>query len=438
MRIRSKTNSSSFPVVPAFTQEWVGHQTYTVPSNGTVVSEYDVETMSDDINKGRHFKEVVHERKVLTKSAISADTLVSGSETFISSGSNCFWHIWGLGANDFASHAHISKSWPISENTLLRQTMDDFFNVNNVDNVLNTVESPELVTSMTSMSRQIKLMPIVTGRALRRNALGRFEILPKLLSQSVRRDIARAGGFISGGFLYYTFGIAPILADMRKIAKQLKTYKSKLRAVTANAGQPVSVHRQVFGSFGTFGSDGAQTPGGGFAFSPNTGGTWNASTNVLVTPVMTCTVRGVRDIKYLSEGFQTLDYLISRFGGVGPASFAWERIPFSFVLDWFVDLSGVLNALDNALTGNRKNIQEAGISQKWKCLVPVVKIQPSSTLTDSNDGSQIALCELSHYSRHTVDPVISIGLTDRFGKKQGFILGALISQMAANLVLRKR
>jgi hypothetical protein len=102
-----------------------------------------------------------------------------------------------------------------------------------------------------------------------------------------------------------------------------------------------------------------------------------------------------------------------------------------------VDLSAVLNGLDNALTGNRKKIDTAGISKKWACQVAVNKIQRSAGETDSHDGTTIAHCDLYHYSRHSVQPTISVGLNNRFGKKQGFIVGALLGQMAANLVLKK-
>ena len=134
------------------------------------------------------------------------------------------------------------------------------------------------------------------------------------------------------------------------------------------------------------------------------------------------------------QSFRTLDYLISRFGVSGPASFLWERIPFSFVVDWFVDLSGVLNSLDNTLTGSTKKITDAGISQSWKALIPVVKTRVSPTFTDSNDGSQVALCELSSFIRKPIVPSVSVGLSGRFGKSQLSISAALIGQMAANLL----
>jgi hypothetical protein len=148
---------------------------------------------------------------------------------------------------------------------------------------------------------------------------------------------------------------------------------------------------------------------------------------------LTCTVRGVRENKYFGDFFQKLDFLASRFGSVGPASFLWERIPFSFVVDWFVDLSGVLNYLDNALTGNTKKVKEACISTKWDVIAEIYKLRYNTSLTSSVDGAQIAQCRLGFYHRKLVDPHVSVGLNVRFGKSQASITAALVAQMAANL-----
>jgi hypothetical protein len=210
-----------------------------------------------------------------------------------------------------------------------------------------------------------------------------------------------------------------------------------MKAVVANAGQEISVHRGSDGVFMPFGYEGQNLPSG-YGSSPNTSKAWTAIIrNGESLPRLTCTVRGVRETKYLSDFFQKLDYLASRFAGVGPASFLWERIPFSFVVDWFVDLSGALNYLDNALTGNTKQVKEACISTKWVADVPVSKLRYSSGSISSIDGSQIAQCSLSYYHRKLVDPHVSVGLNVRFGKSQAGITAALVAQMAANLKLKR-
>jgi hypothetical protein len=430
MRNRSRIVDYVATTVQPFQENWVGHGTYTVSAGTGLILVDERETMIDDISKGRHSKEVKHQRKRLTRSTMSDGTLTQGSNVFVQTGAQCFWHVWGLGAADFVNHDHIPTKYPKSDDQLIRQTLDDFYNTNEVDSLLNVVESPELVTGLTGLARKVDLPRIATS-AIRRLRSGRWDVNPRKVSTSLFTQVKKAGGFLSGGYLYYAFGIAPLVADMRKVARNLQKYRKQLAAVVEKAGQTTSVYNHVDGVFMPFGY-GAPLPDGYGAVS-NAGKYWTASIQSMGTPRKTCVVTGIRDHKYSSTGFQTMDYLMSRFAGVGPASFLWERIPFSFVVDWFVDLSDVFNRLDNALTGNRKKVKSVTVSEKWKCLCPVVKIPRVIGESDTRDGQQMALCELSHYYRQSVDPNLSIGVSQRFGKKQAGILAALVTNIGANL-----
>jgi hypothetical protein len=431
MRNRNRVIDYQATAVAPFNENWIGHGTYTVSAGSGVVLRNAWETMTDDISKGRHFKEVIHKKKDLTRSAVGGGTLVQPPNTFVQDGQYTFWHVWGLGAHDFVNHDHIPVSYPMSDDELIRRTLDDFYNSNEVDSLLNVVESPELVTGLTDLAKKVNL-PSIAPNAIKRVGPGRWDVNPKRVSPSLRSQIRKAGGFLSGGYLYYVFGIAPIIADFKKVSKNLRKYRKQLAAVLEKAGTAISVHNHVDGTFLPFGANGTNLPDG-YSASPYQGKYWSADILVQHTPRKTCTVNGIRDHKYLTEDFQILDYLASRFGGVGPASFLWERIPFSFVVDWFVDLSGVFNQLDNALTGNRKRVKYVSVSTKWGALCPVYKIPRTVGETDSRDGQQIAVCELTQYHRQSVDPNLSVGASRRFGKKQAGILAALVTNIGANL-----
>jgi hypothetical protein len=425
MRTRTQVTEDISSNVAPFSQTWVGHNTYTVPGGTLVRASYASETMSDDSSKSRRFKAVTHEKYACSRSSISSSSLVSGSDTFNSTGSNCFWHIWGLGSVPFVEHKHISKLFTTGESQLVRETMDLFYNANEVDNLLNVVESPELITSLKSLYERV-ISVKTYGKLSSRNG-----------KKALRDAFVQNSSILSGGYLYYKFGVAPLISDMRKIATNLEKYQKAFRKYKKHAGTPISVHRTITGSFGPIVADGNGNLPSGFGLVADAGKSWTASVNSLIQPKLTCTIRGIREFKYSTESFRALDYLISRFGVTGPASFLWERIPFSFVVDWFVDLSGVLNAADNALTGNAKKITDAGISQSWMCGLPIVKLRQSPTLTDSNDGSQIAYVVLRSFIRKPTIPTVSVGLSGRFGKNQLGITAALVSQMAANLVSRR-
>jgi len=60
----------------------------------------------------------------------------------------------------------------------------------------------------------------------------------------------------------------------------------------------------------------------------------------IVTSDVRCSVRIAADVRVTNANA----FLASRLGLVNPASFVWEAIPYSFVLDWFSNVGQVLNS----------------------------------------------------------------------------------------------
>jgi hypothetical protein len=317
---------------------------------------------------------------------------------------------------------NITYVWPKTEAALVRETLKAFADNNEVDTLLNAVESPELVTSIRPLYNKLNGVQVLDKQLDRRDIRKLFQNSKRLI------------GVLSGGFLYYSFGIAPLLSDMRKIARATEKFKSQMERAISKAGTVTSVHRQMQGEFGPIGL--VPYAPIGYGVGP-LDGYWHTNINSLVKPLMTCTVRGIRTKKFGTPIFNRLSYLIDRFGGTGPASFAYERISFSFVLDWFVDMSGILNRLDNLLTGGAQNVRDVCVSTKYRALCPIIHHNPNASVISIYDGQQTALVELSGYHRKSVQSTSLGGLSGRFGKKQGLLTAALISQMAANLK-RKR
>jgi hypothetical protein len=126
--------------------------------------------------------------------------------------------------------------------------------------------------------------------------------------------------------------------------------------------------------------------------------------------------------------------MCDKFGTSGPASLAWELVPFSFVLDWFVDLRGVFNLLDNALTGNRKKVVDVSFSQKFDLTLREI-FHPASPYASGQDGTTTATHRVRYYHRE-IPTVSLIGLSGRFGKKQALLTLSLLHQLVPNLLKR--
>lgn len=405
---------------------------------GPTVVFHDQDTMIDDPSKGRHFKAVSHEHSIFSRRELNTDSFSVGAAPndvwrYVTTCPMAHWETWGNYGSLSRDNIHVV--WNETEEELIRKAVDRFYTTTEVEGLLNVVEAPELVTGLRSLYNNF-LVDVVPYKG--KIVKGRIRRGTKVLSSNDK--FSRGTKVLSGGFLYYSFGVAPLISDMRKISKALEKYKIQLARYLKQAGAVYTVHEKGFGTVHPDlkpGLNGAYPHQYGSGPSDNDGKVWHTAVTAQVTPVRTVTIRGIRDIRFQSSVFQTIDYLIKRFGAQGPASFLWERIPFSFVVDWFVDLSGVLHAVDNALTGSSKRITDACISEKWKVLAPVIHHSEKTSHSSLYHMQQVAIYELSSYTRKPFIPTTSVGLSGRFGKKQGLLAGALLSQMAANLKAKR-
>jgi hypothetical protein len=224
--------------------------------------------------------------------------------------------------------------------------------------------------------------------------------------------------------------LAPLISDMQKIRRAMPYIRANLKRLARNASAPKTVTSKCVGtiSLNTSGLTGWSP-----SDNPNDATWWHTRVLPLALPTRIVGVRGVRAMKYQLDVFNQADYLMSRFLATGPASLVWEKIKFSFVVDWFVDLTGLIDLLDNTLVGKSKRIDRCWKSEKYHVYVPAYKHKHGQFTFYDLDGQQVTLSELKYYHREPMAPDPSIGSSGRFGKKQGQLSLALIYQMIANL-----
>lgn len=158
---------------------------------------------------------------------------------------------------------------------------------------------------------------------------------------------------------------------------------------------------------------------------------WDSNLNVFTPPTRIVTLKGIRKHRYSTSAFAVADDLMRRFGVTGPASFVWERIPFSFVVDWFVDLRGVLNSIDNLVTGSSKYVQDACISEKysWGMGCKVNNLYTTSQCIVPANGQIVCGTSFQYYTRKPIVATSKVVGSGRFGKKQFALMGALLHQL---------
>jgi hypothetical protein len=232
------------------------------------------------------------------------------------------------------------------------------------------------------------------------------------------RKFIRTG---SSGFLAWKFGVSPILNDLSNIAKFAPDIRRQFERHKRSKPTRTS---KVYPLNPTFGLNGYSETRNGFT--------------VLLDHYQgiaqgTCEVRYVIVHKpnvpqYQSDAFASLDFVLKRFTTT-PAQLAWERIPFSFMLDWFVDVRGALRKVDESL-----GIKPFDIISSTKSITYSLATDAFKRLRNSKTGGQISDSKTGSVSyKHYERSVLPTGRfwpswKSRFGKNQAAITAALIGQ----------
>jgi len=357
-----------------------------IESSGNYVIE-------DDNTPSKAPKTVTHTKHVFKRSPITHYDEYTALNRYEAQGNNVHWYSWGN--YGVVGLTGLSTSYPKTINQLKVEAMHKFHKANEVDTLLNLVESPQLVSS---------------GY--------------RLLDLLKRRKFALAG---SSSFLAWSFGLAPLIADIQKVNAAVANIKRDMDNYIRTSKSHYRISQVCIGSLSP------NITATGYGINSSVGGSWwHVGVFPMTQPTLRVGVAGRRNVEYNSDDFKRLDYVIKRFIATGPASLAWEKIPFSFVVDWFINLSGLIDALDNSLTGFSRHIEAIWMSEKYVVLVPVYKHKYGGWTSDS-DGKQTALNELSYYHREALSPDPSIAMSGRFGKKQASITAALLHQIVAGL-----
>jgi len=251
--------------------------------------------------------------------------------------------------------------------------------------------------------------------------------LPKMAANwgNLRRVISTA----SGGYLAWKFGVSPILQDMIAIHKYAGRMSRDLKKHSEGASHRITRSAVIPIAFDS---------------SPTVDGVYNnikwGERTHLGSVLKTPTVRYVLVAKprSVSSAVNRLDFFTSRFSS-SPASLAWELVPFSFVLDWFVDLRGTLRAVDEAVGGIPYEIINFTRSFSYELAANV-----DHTYRNTCDGSQLSKSNVGqvryiHYERIPVSTTTTKALwKPRFGKNQAAISAALIGQMISRSAAANR
>lgn len=177
-----------------------------------------------------------------------------------------------------------------------------------------------------------------------------FDILPpKHFSLSDWRTVL---SYVNSQHLNFNFGVKPFCRDLVSTFDALKRFDERLDKYLKNANRDLLQHRSLTKSFQT-----------------------DETTDLLygckqrtVTIVTTCKYTSTYKYSYAVpyDGTELkLRAWIDALGLSPSLSNIWELIPYSFVVDWFVDVGGALKAQEDDWTAPILNWLGAGYSVKY-------------------------------------------------------------------------
>jgi hypothetical protein len=307
------------------------------------------------------------------------------------------WNTWDLSSNTQLPPRWTEDVTAIDESALRSRVLDAARQLK-ADVLLNLVEANQIAPSVASIAGS----------------------LPKMAANWKKiREVLRTA---SGAYLAWKFGISPILSDIMSIQRFWPKLKASVKRhgdmeLSRFSAQAVTKMSLVSNPYVSY------YPIGGVDCLAQT---WQG--RVLKTPQIRYVLVVKPTTKYHSSVFKTADAVMSRFS-TSPASLAWELVPFSFVVDWFVDVRGALSAVDNLLGYSPYEIHSFTRSHSYAVAADATLDVKSPCGGVLNRFSCTVEC--NHYDRSLASGSAMPNWTPRFGKNQAAISVALITQALA-------
>jgi hypothetical protein len=170
-------------------------------------------------------------------------------------------------------------------------------------------------------------------------SLARAGTLSGSLGSFVRRSrppSASAGNDVAAAYLSDQFVWAPLLADLEELERLIENTRSRLAFLKKTYGQPTKLRFSKRLP--------AITHAGSSYWEPLRGWGWSYVHELTETRyTATATLR--QFMTHLDDAIGWIRALTAAFGFDNPAKAIWEMLPFSFLIDWLLDVSTRLDGL---------------------------------------------------------------------------------------------
>jgi hypothetical protein len=149
---------------------------------------------------------------------------------------------------------------------------------------------------------------------------------PATRESTIARIVGGPSSLLANGWLEYSYGWKPLIGSIYGIAENVVGFVRNNDKVSASGKEVISFRTTVPYSF-----SGITVPGG--------------------IPVE---LEGKAVTRYAITMRPNYDLTLAKWSSLNPYSLAWELMPYSFVIDWFLDIGSYMRNLETALIADNQ------------------------------------------------------------------------------------
>lgn len=223
---------------------------------------------------------------------------------------------------------------------------------------------------------------------------------------------------LAGDYLNYQFGWKPTFADAKALYKTITTMHDQLAKLIRKQGQVLTSHYSE-----------TVTLGGETRYEVDK---WKDRLEYFIAPYklkLTATMKytySVDNLKDMDRQVLTFLAYLDALGFNNPLRTIWERIPFSFILDWFIPVGEFLEQFSMKWIDTTVNIMDYMVS--YSTTTEDVKVTTSFRRYSGGATWEVNTMKYRLYCRRRMIPntdTLGLRVNSRFGSKQLCLSGAL-------------
>lgn len=231
--------------------------------------------------------------------------------------------------------------------------------------------------------------------------------------------------------LSYSFGIAPFINDVKRMYHTMRTLRDRIEWLEKNNDKVLKRHKRIRLTSPTFiGGNEQYYTGSMLAYYS---GTWGAGTvslrfnrRFIVPPVLVGTLKYKYSLTSSVPLKDKISTYLSAFGVEANPKIAWDAIPFSFLVDWVVDVGEFLGSFKIDALGIQTVVLDYCYSIKYHAICDCWVSEYNPYRQKPTPYILVRQAERSYYERAVGVPNLNTVDVSGLGSREFLLGGSLV------------